>query len=163
MKKGQEVLESGWLVHRPMRAPHPDHIGENVFAERWRDLTAPVGTLSAILGSYRHDIDQREATVAASFVCMLGCNLGNALVAQAKRLARTEGALAFLAAWAMSNVRRSGVNGDVRAIEFVLAPEDHFEHTVMRGYVLTREPEPSVRDIEVVEHLAVWLGLHRWL
>jgi hypothetical protein len=58
----------------------------------------------------------------------------------------------------MSNVRRSGVNGDVRAIEFVLAPEDHFEHTVMRGYVLTREPEPSVRDIEVVEHLAVWLG-----
>lgn len=145
------------LVHAPIRPPR-DIVGEQVFSRRWAELmaTAPEWddptVLARILWSYPGSVNQRAASVAASFVCWLGTNVGGSVLSQGRSLS-TAGFLfgdGVLAAWCVHNARRAGVNGGARAIDMLLRSDDDFGQK--------RLPAASADDAEVVEHVAAWLG-----
>lgn len=165
----QKLLNQGWLDHSPVRKPRAGHIGEQVFAERWRELMAsvplhgeghPNEMLETILRNYHKDqVDQRDATVAATVVCWLGCNCGRAILYIAKRLKELgAGPESYLYAWAGENRRSLGINRGYRTIEYMLAPDDHFgrQWPHESELSLVRRPEISVNDLEVAEHLFAW-------
>lgn len=83
------------------------------------------------------------------------------ILEEAKRL-RASGSrrYATLFAWTANNHRLSFVNGGIRAIEHMLAPDDHFGHDRFRslgGVQLLRLPYLQREDEEVIEHLCVWV------
>lgn len=175
MTSHQLELDGQWLLHRPITGPRNGHIGEQVFCEKWLELQQrevdfqeveePVHTskLGRIL---RHiqlpGIGERECTVAASWACYLGCNVGASVIHLGDSLKHGVGEYRrFAAAWAIHNTRAVGVNRGFRAIEFILAPPDHistdpFASGGLGG--LKRAPDLSILDYEVIEHLWLWLG-----
>lgn len=172
MNECQLQLDSHWLLHRPITGPRNGHIGEQVFYEKWlelqqrevefREVDEPEHTtkLARIL---RHvqlpEIGERECTVAASWVCYLGCNVGASVISLGNCLKDGAGEYRrFLAAWAIHNTRAVGVNRGFRAIEFILAPADHVQKDPFTFSGLTRAPDLSIIDYEVIEHLWLWLG-----
>ena len=172
MTSHQLELDGQWLLHRPITGPRNGHIGEQVFCEKWlelqqsdvefREVGEPEHTskLDRIL---RHvqlpKIGERECAVAASWACYLGCNVGASVISLGDRLKDGTGEYRrFLAAWAIHNTRAVGVNRGFRAIEFVLAPPDHVQSNPFAFSGLTRAPDLSLTDYEVIEHLWLWLG-----
>ncbi|MFM0405318.1 hypothetical protein [Paraburkholderia dipogonis] len=172
MIDGQLQLDAQWLLHRPISGPRDGHIGEQVFVEKWielqqregkfREVDEPEHTanLDRIL---RHvqlpEISERECSVAASWACYLGCNVGASVIHLGDRLKTGAGEYRrFAAAWAIHNTRSIGVNGGYRAIEIMLAPTDHLNTDPLSYGGLKRAPNLSLTDYEVVEHLWLWLG-----
>jgi hypothetical protein len=168
----QLQLDSHWLLHRPITGPRNGHIGEQVFCEKWLDLQQrevefrevdePDNT-SKLARILRHvqlpEIGERECAVAASWACYLGCNVGASVIHLGDSLKAGAGEYRrFLAAWAIHNTRAVGVNRGFRAIEFVLAPADHVQRDPFAFSGLTRAPDLSIIDYEVIEHLWLWLG-----
>lgn len=176
----QLPLDDQWLLHRPVTGPRVGHIGENVFCEKWLELMqcevefhevdepADTSKLARILVNMRLPvIGQRECVVAASWACYLGCNVGASVIHLGDGLTVGAGAYRrFLAAWSIHNTRSIGVNRGHRAIEFILAPADHFNMDPYAFSGLNRAPDLSVTDYEVIDHLWLWLGSdegHNWL
>lgn len=172
MNEGQLPLDPQWLLHRPISGPRNGHIGEQVFCEKWielqqreaefREVDEPEHTIK-LARILRHvqlpEIGERECTVAASWACYLGCNVGASVISLGDRLKEGAGEYhRFLAAWAIHNTRAVGVNRGFRAIEFVLAPDDHVQRDPFAFSGLTRAPDLSLADYEVIEHLWLWLG-----
>ncbi|MBK3780213.1 hypothetical protein G3A43_08075 [Paraburkholderia aspalathi] len=146
------------LTHTPIRPPRAMS-EEQIYARRWAELMArePVRDyeptpLQAVLISYPADVDQRAASVAASFICWLGTSVGLGFLTLGNSLrdkihCRHE---AYAAAWGVTNLRRYGNNSGARAIEFLLRSTEEQAHN--------RFSEVSVNDLEVLEQVAVWLG-----
>lgn len=165
------LYDLGPLQHAPVRPPRAGFIGENVFAERWAKYIAkgprygfdswrhcPNAVLADILTELPARITQRHASVCASIVCWLGTNCGRATLEEAEKYAKTMFA-GYTAAWAIENKRTGHVNGGVRCLEHLLAPEDHYGKCLFTGgIVLRRRPELTAEDYETAEHLWAWLG-----
>jgi hypothetical protein len=168
----QPLLNAQWLLHRPIAGPRTGHIGERVFCERWIGLQQSEGDfheaaepehttkLARILNNAQLPvIGERECSVAASWACYLGCNVGASVISLGDRLRDGAGAYRrFAAAWAIHNTRSIGVNGGYRSIEIFLAPADHRKSDLFSFGGLKRAPDLSITDYEVVEHLWLWLG-----
>ncbi|MFM0432293.1 hypothetical protein PQQ75_25005 [Paraburkholderia aspalathi] len=172
MNEGQLPLDPQWLLHRPITGPRNGHIGEQVFCEKWidlqqreaefREVDEPAHTIK-LARILRHaqlpEIGERECTVAASWACYLGCNVGASVIHLGDSLKAGVGEYRrFLAAWAIHNTRAAGVNRGFRAIEFVLAPADHVSRDPFAFSRLERAPDLCITDYEVIEHLWLWLG-----
>jgi hypothetical protein len=140
------------LRSEPLTAPRATVYGEGIFLETWRALLAepvphgdglPNEMIEHILCDTVGPIDERVASVAASFIVWLGCNAGQSFLDHASKLSRAH-ALdlpeAFTLAWAEQNRRRVGVNSSRRSIEFIIPGEVTF------------------RDAEIIENVARWLG-----
>lgn len=173
----QYLLDLGWLQHEAIPPhPRPGHIGENVYAEQWRelmlthsasdeDLIAPNARLARILDELPTRLTQRHATVCATFITWLGCASGMSFRLTAEKLIASgvlRGGGAWRAAWAVHNSRHGGTNGGWRSIEFMLAPPDHFgkdQLFAIGGETLVRMPEISTNDLECIETLCEWLGV----
>lgn len=148
--EGQQALN-----HVSIRPPRVGMIGEEVMARRWKEL---MGRVQDGEGRFYHMlrflpvIEQRTASVAASFVTWLGTSVGSSYLATAKGIGHSAGismSRAFVAAWAIENVR--GANGDhTRMIDYLLRTQDE----VGRG----TGKFASALDIEVIEQVAIWLG-----
>lgn len=172
MNDGQLLLDAQWLLHRPIVGPRNGHIGEQVFCEKWIELQRRevefievdelpyTLKLSQILRDAQlRNIGERECTVAASWACYLGCNVGASVIHLADRLKDGVGEYRrFLAAWAIHNTRAVGINRGFRAIEFILATADHFQTDPFAFTGLKSAPDLSIVDYEVIEHLWLWLG-----
>jgi hypothetical protein len=156
------------VAHMPIIKPRDGHLGERIFCEEWASLAGDLrfafdeqeSKLDRILSNLTPEATQRDAHVAASFVTWLGTSCGKAMLVIAERLRPVADEDAILFAWAQANMRRFFVNGGNRAIEAILAPEDHFgPSTLVIGCSeLKQRPEMTLRDAEVVDHVALWLG-----
>ena len=142
------------LKHEPCRPARPDVYAEGIFVESWqRFLATPTDPafddepLEVVLCNLVGEIDQRSATVAASFICWLGTNIGRGFLLEAERMkAKFPDAHshAYLAAWTFQNMRRPHVNSGWRTINAIL-PDWPVE----------------AADIEVADSVAYWLGTER--
>lgn len=92
--------------------------------------------------AYGDDPTQRDATVAASFICWLGCNVGAGYLTESRRQFEREGQRAYLQTWSVMNLRRGWKGGGRRKLDAILPPP----------WDLT------ARDVEIVDHAAWWLG-----
>lgn len=162
------------LDHRPIRPPRAGHIGEQVFADRWRALMdrAPHwidpgdrGVLGDILANLGGRPRQRDASLAASFIMWLGTNIGQAYLFEANRLAKTWPVLgqAYVAQFALENLRLGYVNFGRRLIETLMLTEEQLRQESDFGLLAclrmrAAHVEATAADVEVVEHVAYWLG-----
>jgi hypothetical protein len=163
------------IVHEPMRPPRRCHIGENVYADRWRELMAQVpedadydtpeavAHLREILSPMWYEIGQREATVAASFICWLGTNCGRCFLGQARKRRADKVRQSTLTVWTEENYRHTGINHGIRTIEYLLAPPHTIKNTAITSpeKPLTELPDISLRDAEVIEHICEWLDTEK--
>lgn len=145
------------LSHVAIR-PARNMIGEQVFASRWLNLMekdrnpASRMMLEQILVSYPYPVDQRAAAVAASFITWLGTNVGGSFLDLANEFKSVRGiySVAYVAAWGVMNVRSFGLNSNARQIEFLTRTVAELDSNVFS--------EVSVRDLEVIDQVAHWLG-----
>jgi len=138
------------LQHIPINPPRAGYHGEAVYAAHWIELMSKsASALHRLLFNFPWEPGQREATVAATFVCWLGTNMGQSFLNEGKRLS---GHFflgdSYLAAWACHNRRSRGVNSSWRSLE-------HMMNVGGRDACI---PDLSAHDYEAVEHIAHWLG-----
>ena len=161
------------IQHAPLRPPRKGVTGEAVFSARWTalmhathpDLTydeevsgAPM--LSRICSPMWYPIGQREATVAATFACWLGTNMGLAMLRSGRANRRSGLDCPTLLAWTLHNRRHGAINGGARSIDLLLAPDELLrKDSVSSGacHPLESLPDLSLRDAEVIEHICIWL------
>lgn len=155
------------LVHEPVRPCRDGSAGEVVFLSRWQMLMLERSAyldddedgcpLSGILAHVPGRVQQRDATLAASFMTWLGTRVGQCFILDARMIAASRPlGVPFLAAWSAENLRRRHVNGGVRAIEWLLVAPGTPVDPISGAPVSM--PAISVRDLEVTDQLAVWLG-----
>lgn len=143
------------LKHEPEAPPRPDVYGEGIFLDAWQRMMAETpefgdGELNEMFCTVFSEISgpatQRQATVAATFVAWLGCNWGKCYILGAqdrcKGLARDLWPQAYLSEWTWQNKRVACVNSGRRTIEAMLE-------------------SPTIHDLEIADHLAVFLGSNR--
>lgn len=169
------VMRLAALRHEPRRPPRPYDPGEHIFVQLWRDWLAggqdpdeyPNQRFRQVLSDLeRVEVSQRDATVAASLLCWLGTNVGQSYLRAAEDLARAmphrPKEEAYLARWAIENRRCHWINNGVRTVEFLLMSQEQVVG-VNAGWQHVR-PWPSeivevtVRDLEVADAVAAWLG-----
>ncbi|WP_321953153.1 hypothetical protein [Paraburkholderia bannensis] len=159
------------LVHAPIRMPRENHIGEQVFYEKWLELMAqpvpfwddehPEPMLHSVLGHHRKSVfGQREATIGATFAVWLGCNAGQSIVYEGRQHRKhlLKSADCYLLSWASANRRFTWLNGGARMVEYMLAPDDHFGPIFPYGRGLARIPDLTADDVEAMDQLFGWLG-----
>lgn len=161
-----------FMVHKPIMPPRKDHIGEQVFSSMWEALMTTGSEevqsyedqpIVEVLRHFHSPVEQRHATVLASVVCWLGTAIGGAMLRQAEQqIAGGRGELwsAYLLAWAIKNRRRFSVNHGIRTVEFILAPRELWNNDGSGRFApgLKELPTLSADDIEVIDHLMLWLG-----
>lgn len=166
---GMQNAADPTLIHRPIRRPRTTFTRECMFAASWlRLMESPtmqsdsnprgyVSKLESILCLYPHEITQRTASIAASFITWLGTNSGRCFMQEAQKVSETLGSLerGYVAAWAIENRRTQGINSGVRTIEAILATEDSSHD--MFGY-RPNIPILSAAEVEVVDLLVEWLA-----
>lgn len=160
---GARCSGSTRINHTPISPVREDVVGEVVMMEQWsglvdrlvlRDLDESelVSPLAHILSV---PLDQRAASVAASFMRWLGTNNGRGYLHAGSELLAKHGSNAYLVAWVLENRRFQGA----RTIEHVLAPPGSY---VPAGAFferkLARKIDINDTDCEVVENIAEWLG-----
>jgi hypothetical protein len=153
-----------------------NHIGEQVYASVWAAMMAEdwrdgvfddhsVKPLSAVLNLLHRRPQQRQATVAATIVTWLGCNVGQSILLNAKAHIENGRWLqheAYLLAWTLENTRRRGINYGIRSIEYMLSPPEAFHETRTFGTPpLKALPNLSALDLEVCDAVMLWLGTER--
>lgn len=172
-----EPPEALVLKHRPFRRARNGFVGECMFSSAWSRLmqSPPVEDddnprgqatkLELILNHYPHEIGERQASIAASFIQWLGTNCGLSFLKSATELGKKLESKpnGFLAAWAIENVRHSSVNYGVRTIEAVLAHEDYGQIQDLFSMRRPNVPVLSFADIEVVDQLLNWLATEEGL
>lgn len=147
------------LKHEPECATRPEVYGEGIFLEAWQRLMAKHpdhgdGELNEMFCHVFSDIggpaNQRQATVASSFIAWLGTNCGRDYLRQARVVmeymlkashpsVKRCGRWSYLAAWSNYDCRQAGINGGNRTLEAILQNVD-------------------IHDAEIVDHLVLWLG-----
>jgi hypothetical protein len=144
------------LNHVAIR-PARDMIGEQVYARRWlefanKECADGRTEFWHVLQAYPYPLDQRAASVAASFITWLGTNVGASFLETANdfKFSRCILSYAYVAAWSVINVRSLGTNSNARQIEFLTRTPEELEKNVFS--------EVSVRDLEVIDQIALWLG-----
>jgi hypothetical protein len=170
----EDHLEAiGWLRHEP-HAPYPrsDVIGEQVYAERWKELmhapvpdnecdwaykSLPNTRLQVMMWLHPEPLSQRHATLCANFVTWLGSNCGSSFLSSAMRLARTSAGSTrrpYRMQWANENAREHGINNGIRIIEHLLA-DDSYRDPKTR--LIKRLPQATGGDYETIDLLLMWM------
>ena len=155
--------ENSAFHHDPVRPPRATFVGESVFAYRWaqqmrhlrknwldESLYEP---LESVLHDHTGPTDQRAATVAASFITWLGTNCGRAYLAQARQFSQAMKISlpnAYVAALALEMRRQRGVNHWSSLVEGLLTRDAPDQSS----------PALCVTDLEIIPHVAAWLGEH---
>lgn len=151
------------MKHVPIR-PARNDIAEQVFSRRWEELAGSREPdqlygchLHRMLIGYPYQIDQRVASVLASLICWLGTNVGKSFLDTGKRIRENVPLIRFpyLAAWGECNARIFGMNSRARQIEFLTRTQADMEKDVFQ--------EVSVKDLEALEQLCMWLGMDEGL
>lgn len=144
------------LKHVAIR-PARDMVGEKVYARRWQEFASKEYAdgrteFGRVLEVYPYPLDQRAASVAASFITWLGTNVGESFLKIAKEIKETRIVpfFPYVAAWGVFNVRSLGTNSNARQIEFLTRTPEELEKNVFS--------EVSVRDLEVIDQITLWLG-----
>lgn len=155
------------LLHRPLNGPRKGFIGEEVFSEFWEklanktcekysgflDIAEERSTLVDMLYQLPGQIEQRDATVVATFMCWLGTNCGRGFLHRAKSTAHKYPHLGaemiYGAVWCDENRRILSVNHGMRYIEGMLYNNKNGRN---------RLEDEQVRDHEVIEHAVYWLA-----
>lgn len=144
------------IRHEPIRPARADHLGEVTMLARWKalmvercerawdddELECPLAGIISV------ELNQRAASVAASFVRWLGTGNGHGYLSEGAKLMAAHGRDGYLVAWALENRRFQGA----RQIEHVLSP-------VASGP--WQKPAISDVDAEVIECIATWLGTEK--
>lgn len=150
--------------HTPIRPVRPGTHGEGIYLDLWREFVA--GEPEAAAAIFRElpsqQLDQRGASVAASFMTYMGCNGGAGFTHNAKHIAGkrffTDTERAFVAAWALDNQRNGAFNSGLRSIEFILAET----HPIVDGRVSwDRVPTVTADDMDVIECMVKWWSTPR--
>lgn len=145
------------IQHAPLRAPRHD-MPEAIFVAEWRKRNLSEPTLFGRILN-RSKPSQRDAQVAASFVSWLGTGVGDAFLIQARqRLTQgsedfAEGA--FVTTWALTNRRK--ING-LRMVEYILSRDTDWELQLHQKDLKTDYVQVSLRDMDVIESLVIWLS-----
>lgn len=145
------------IIHKPIRPVRDDVVGEFVFSTAWEKMATrvfphdeeEVGVFLDLAKYHRIPDLQRGASVAASFMTWLGTNCGNSFLHEASNRTRNP---KYLLEWAKENRRQYGINNNIRTIEFLIAPEDHFKNGSLHKY-----PDVLFQDCEVIEMMCEWL------
>jgi hypothetical protein len=164
------------LRHEPMRPPRKGHDGEQVYASMWAAMMAEQWVdewfngdeptpLECVLSDMNMKLEQRHATVVATVVCWLGCNMGMALVRRAQSevsAGRWDEHHAYLLAWTLENRRVPYVNSGIRLVEYMLTPaEDCKPARSIIDTGIKKLPALSAEDLEVIDHVMLWLPTER--
>jgi len=151
------------LSHEPIREARKEVIGEVVMVANWNAFMR-----DEVLLAYDHwemvpplfhilscDMNQRAATVAASFIRWIGTNCGRSFLGQGQKMMAAHKGNGYLLAWTLENQRKSGA----RTIDYVLSPASNYSVTSpcwLNG--LKVKPIITDTDCEVIESIAGWLG-----
>lgn len=166
---GIDQVPAPHLIHRPIRRPRTTFTRECMFAASWlrlmdsptieSDRTARgyVTKLESILSLYPHEITQRTASIAASFITWLGTNNGSCFLMEARKLSEILGSAerGYIAAWAIENRRAQGINNSVKTIEAILSSEASDQD--LFGY-RPNAPILSAAEVEVADLLVEWIA-----
>lgn len=123
------------LKHEPIRPARTCTPREGMFLQRWQAYAPAIDSsvgydylsnFERIFYDASSVADQRQASVAASFITFMGCNGGMGFTWMCERFAasvifqncRED---AFLAAWALEDKRCRGTNHGLRTSEYALA------------------------------------------
>lgn len=146
------------IHHNPLRPARNDMPREVALLRLWQDFATQHPLLWKRIFRTNGPDDQRAASIAASFMVYMGCNLGMAFTERAERLwcsgvfgSREE---AFRAAWALHNARHRSVNHNMRAIEFMLATDFFIKDNGDINWSLV--PDLTLNDIDAVESMVCW-------
>jgi hypothetical protein len=167
-----EQLELLPLDHRPIIPARAGHDGEQVYASIWQATMEQAPQIDYLGDEHRpiddvledivRPITQRDAAILATAACWLGCNFGQCLIDRAAREreeSRWQAAHAYLHAWTLENLRRRGINGGIRVVEYMLAlPEQRRPERNIMDSGLRELPELSARDLEVIDSMMLWLA-----
>lgn len=133
--------------HEPIRRVR-NSVGERVFYQSWKAMMeADSEKFDEILRSHVYPISQTDAETAASFITWLGTSIGSAFLDKAENLKEACQPMQYVAAWAIFNFRQAGQKRQIACLTITLAEFDG----------LVRD-EVSIRELEVIEQLAYWLG-----
>ena len=156
-----EDFEPAKVVHRPLAPPRKGTPGEGIYLELWNEwATARPRDWSTIFKT-TGPVRQRAASVAASFMVFMGCQGGRGFTQEAEDLAKNpifhSRERAFIAAWAIDNMRNAGINHNLRTSEYMLAAEhpvrqDSFRHGVNSELV----PRITQEDNDILESMVRW-------
>lgn len=146
------------LKHIPIRPPR-NMIEEQVYAKRWEKLMSVEPEyedertpFEQIMISYDGKVNQRAASVAASFICWLGTAVGMSFLRMGDNIRENTFCKceAYAAAWGVKNMRRFATNCGARTIEYLVRTEQDEKNNVF--------PRVSTNDLEVLDFMALWLG-----
>ena len=169
-EKWEELVLS--LKHEPLKPARPYIPREGLFLQRWQAYATTVDALNGfdelsnferIFHDASSDIDQRRASVAASFIAFMGCNGGTDFAWSCERFAASDifqnrREDAFLAAWAIGDKRCNGINHGLRTSEYMLAvqhPIEYKRHGI-RGVEWSLVPVISADDRDTLEGMVRW-------
>ncbi|KNE28180.1 hypothetical protein [Achromobacter spanius] len=163
MREPTPVAGRRELRHIPVNLPRAGFHGERIYLDLWREyLGANRNALREVFGDLCEPLDQRGARVAASFMVWMGCNAGQSFTYVAERLAKYEGYLrreeAFVAAWAIANLRNYGVNSGIILTEAMLTPGGvpRLHQTVAHAVDWRRVYSPTQYDNDVLSCMVRW-------
>lgn len=157
-----------YLSHLPAPGrPRKGHLDEAVFAQVWFEANNPSWLEDARHGLTDHStpmqaierelpffVTQEHATLAATLITWLGTNCGRAMLEQAERFALPTSGMtprdAYVAAFAVENVRSRGVNSGLTLLDFLVSACQGAERPAY-GYV-------TAEHQEVAEQVMAWLG-----
>lgn len=135
----------------PVQPPRVSVPLEGIYLNLWLELvTQRPEEWEAVL-RVQDSIDQRAATVAASFIVFMGCNAGRDFSRMAEQYCEQTTFVsresAYVAAWAVLNQRDVWKNHNMRMVEAVLSTYTNGERT---------HPIVTIHDIDVIDSMVRW-------
>lgn len=145
--------------HTPLMPPRPCTPGEGIYLGLWQDFATSREREWELIFRASPVLNQRMASVAASFMKYMGCNCGRGFTLMAESYAKDPTFRsredAFLAAWAIDNRRIRGINSGIRISEYMLAEEPVFTDPP-DGIRTARVPTLSQLDNDTLENMVCW-------
>lgn len=145
------------LKYIPIKNARKDVPFERIYLQLLNELMvkSPGELLNCL--NITHSFKQRSASVVASFVVYMGCNVGKNFTREAIELANSKlfhsSSDAFLAAWAIFNKRQSNGTSVIRPSEVMLSSEYIFENNRINW---NRVPSVTQEDNDVIEGMVNW-------
>ncbi|UEC05442.1 hypothetical protein [Burkholderia vietnamiensis] len=155
------------VEHLPLHAARAGTPGEGLYLKLWQTFVEDeTDAFAEIFRDMVDPIDQRVASIAASFMVFMGCNGGASFTSLAKTLwergpfeVRSD---AFLAAFAVENRRVHGINHDLRLAEAMLCVEHPIGEANCRTRVIWQNvPEITMKDMDALECMVAWWSTTR--
>lgn len=148
-----------FIEHIPLCPPRTGIPGEGIYLKLWQEFAEKrPDDWADIFRDMNDGIDQRIASVAASFMVFMGCNAGRNLVERANQLRDKFPwpVEAFEAAWAIMNRRRKGINCGLRVAEYMLATVHPIDAEMGGRVVWERVPDVTQKDMDTLECMVAW-------